>query len=73
MIRDGQLRHHGETILDEHVNRAVGYYQRGGAMGLSSEKSPGPIELARCLVWGTALASKAKYSTRPAIGGARRR
>ena len=73
MIRDGQLRHHGETILDEHVNRAVGYYQKGGAMGLSSEKSPGPIELARCLVWGTALASKAKYSTRPAIGGARRR
>ena len=73
MIRDGQLRHGGEMILSEHVGRAVGYRQRSGAMGLSSEKSPGPIEFARCLVWGTALASRAKFSTRPAIGGARRR
>jgi hypothetical protein len=73
MIRDGQIRHGGEMILSEHVGRAVGYRQKGGAMGLSSEKSPGPIEFARCLVWATALASRAKFSTRPAIGGARRR
>jgi hypothetical protein len=73
MIRDGQIRHAGEMILSEHVGRAVGYRQKGGAMGLSSEKSPGPIEFARCLVWATALASRARFSTRPAIGGARRR
>lgn len=73
MIRDDRVRHSGETILSEHVARAVGYYQKGGAMGLSSEKSPGPIEFARCLVWAVALASKARYSAKPAIGGSSRR
>ena len=73
MIRDDRVRHAGETILSEHVARAVGYYQKGGAMGLSSEKSPGPIEFARCLVWAVALSSRARFSSKPAIGGSNRR
>jgi hypothetical protein len=72
MIREGKVAHYGQTILSEHVGRAVGYQSRQG-MGLSSEKSPGPIELARCLVWTVALCSKAKHAGRPAIGGTRRR
>jgi len=71
MIREGNVSHPGHTILDEHVGRAVGYTSKQG-MGLSSDKSPGPIELARCLVWAVALASRAKWKTRPAVGGMRR-
>ena len=72
MIREGLVAHYGQTILSEHVGRAVGYQSKAG-MGLSSEKSPGPIELARCLVWTVALCSKAKHAGRPAIGGVRKR
>lgn len=72
MIRESKVAHYGQTILTEHVGRAVGYNSRSG-MGLSSEKSPGPIELARCLVWTVALCSKAKHSGKPSIGSSRRR
>lgn len=72
MIREQKVAHYGQTTLSEHVGRAVSYQSRAG-MGLSSEKSPGPIELARCLVWTVALCSKAKYAGKPAIGGARKR
>ena len=72
MIREGKVAHYGQTILSEHVARAVAYQSKAG-MGLWSEKSPGPIELARCLVWTVALCSKAKHAGKPAIGGTRRR
>ena len=72
MIRESKVAHYGQTLLTEHVGRAVGYNSRSG-MGLSSEKSPGPIELARCLVWTVALCSKAKHSGKPSIGSSRRR
>lgn len=72
MIREKRVRHYDQTILTEHVGRAVSYNSRNG-MGLSSEKSPGPIELARCLVWTVALCSKAKHAGKPSIGSSRRR
>jgi hypothetical protein len=72
MIREKQVAHYGQTILTEHVCRAVAYNSRSG-MGLSSEKSAAPIELARCLVWTVALCSKAKNSGKPSIGSSRRR
>ena len=72
MIREKQVAHYGQTILTEHVCRAVAYNSRSG-MGLSSEKSAAPIELARCLVWTVALCSKAKNTGKPSIGSSRRR
>lgn len=56
-ILDGQIRHTGEVALAEHINQAVMVKTNDGAP-LSSQKSPGPIELARCAVFaaGRALA-----------------
>jgi hypothetical protein len=71
-ILAGEVRHLGELALSEHVQRAVPYTTRAG-MGLSSDASPGPIELARCVVWAVGLARRPRRTVRPAIGGARRR
>ena len=49
MIIEGRLKHTGETMLAEHVGRAVAG-RTHGTIALSSQRSPGPIELARCLV-----------------------
>ena len=49
LIIEGRLRHTGETMLAEHVGRAVAG-RTHGTISLSSQRSPGPIELARCLV-----------------------
>jgi hypothetical protein len=56
-ILDGQIRHTGEVALAEHINQAVMVKTNDGAP-LSAQKSPGPIELARCAVFaaGRALA-----------------
>jgi hypothetical protein len=67
MILAGQVTHDGSTMLAEHVNRAVLSRTEGG-MALSSTRSPGPIELARCLVWSVALASRPTWRHKPAIG-----
>ena len=67
MINEGKVEHGGELALAEHVSRAVLVKQSGNVV-LSSQKSPGPIELARCLVWATALASAAPSKARVAIG-----
>jgi hypothetical protein len=62
MIEEQMLLHTGEIMLAEHVNRAVAVRTQG-SMALSSQRSPGPIELARCMVWAAATA----YSTAPAM------
>jgi hypothetical protein len=49
MIVEQRLLHTGETMLAEHVGRAVAG-RTNGTISLSSQRSPGPIELARCLV-----------------------
>jgi hypothetical protein len=66
MIMENRLTHTGEISLTEQINRSVMGKQADG-MALSSKKSPGPIELARCLVWAAALASKPKQSAKPAF------
>jgi hypothetical protein len=65
-ILDRRVHHAGELGLGEHVERAVGVYSNN-ALSLSSTKSPGPIELCRCLVWAYALATTPKRRARPAI------
>jgi len=66
MILEERVQHRGEQILAEHVNRAVLVKTVQGAV-LSSQKSPGPIELTRCLVWAAAMVSKPVRSQRPLL------
>ena len=66
MIMEGRLWHHGEQALAEHIARAV-LTKTNNAVVLSSQKSPGPIELARCMVWAAAEASKPATRTKAAF------
>ena len=64
MIVEGKVRHRGEHALAEHVNRAV-LTKTGGGVVLSSQKSPGPIELCRCMAWAIAESSRPKVVGKP--------
>jgi len=66
MIVDGRLRHNGSTMLAEHVNRTVLGKQAQG-VAPSSQKSPGPIEACRAMIWAAALASRPISKSRPAF------
>ena len=66
MIEEKLLRHTGEQMLAEHVQRAVAVRSQG-SLALSSQRSPGPIELARCMVWAAALAAKPIAVGKPMI------
>jgi len=65
MIVEGKVRHRGELSLAEHVNRAVLTKVGGGNTVLSSQKSPGPIELCRCMAWAIAESSRPKVVGKP--------
>jgi phage terminase large subunit-like protein len=67
MINEKRLAHTGETMLAEHIGRAVAVQTPTG-IALSSKRSSGPIELARCLVWAVGMASRPRSMvTRPVI------
>jgi len=70
-VAEGRLWHLGESLLSEHINRAVGIKVHGGGMTLSSQRSPGPIELARCAVFAAALSSKPASSGKVAFASSR--
>lgn len=57
MLQERHLLHAGQIALTEHVARAVAASSRN-SLTLSSQKSAGPIELARCLVWAAGLEGK---------------
>lgn len=66
LITEGRIVHTGEQMLAEHVDRAVGVKtQRGYA--LSSQRSSGPITLARCMVFAAALVARPASRQKPAI------
>jgi phage terminase large subunit-like protein len=70
LIIEGRISHTGEQMLLEHVDRAVGVKtQRGYA--LSSQRSAGPITLARCMVFASALIAKPTQRAKPAVGFSR--
>ena len=71
MLNEKRLWHTGETMLSEHVGRAVAV-RTTGAIALSSTKSPGPIELARCLVWAAGISSRPAPAVRRATVGTAR-
>jgi hypothetical protein len=57
MIGEKLLVHDGSRQLAEHVQRAVAVKSEGN-LALSSQRSPGDISLARCMVWAAAMAAK---------------
>lgn len=66
LITEGRIVHTGEQMLAEHVDRAVGVKtQRGYA--LSSQRSSGPITLARCMIFAAALVARPASRQKPAI------
>jgi len=67
LINEGRVAHTGETMLAEHVGRAIAV-KTPGVIALSSTKSSGPIELARCLVWCVGMMAKPRpVVNRPVI------
>jgi hypothetical protein len=65
MTMAGQVRHTGEELLVEQVNRAV-LVKHQGHLSLSSARSPGPIELCRAYVWAVAMAGRPRQQTKAA-------
>jgi len=61
-----------EEALGEHMARAVAIRQQH-AVALSSKRSPGPIELARCTVFASALAARPRAVGKAAMGNSLRR
>jgi phage terminase large subunit-like protein len=66
MILEDKVRHDGNQTLAEHVNRAVLVRTAQGAV-LSSQKSPGPIEAARCMVWAVSAVSRPQNRQKPML------
>ena len=66
MIQEGRVVHTGARTLSEHMNRAVGVKTAQGYV-LSSQKSPGPIEVARTAVWAIALVSRPQTKQKPML------
>jgi len=66
-IIEGRILHTGETMLAEHVNRAV-LVKAENSIVISSQRSPGPIEAARCMVVAAALVSAKPQSAKPTMG-----
>jgi len=64
LINEGRLVHDGSNQLAEHCQRAVAVRSEN-SIALSSQRSPGPIELARCMVWAASLESRAKVTGKP--------
>lgn len=64
MILEGRVWHDGQAILAEHVTRAVAVKSQS-SIAITSQKSPGPIELARCMVWAVVDASRPRAAGKP--------
>jgi hypothetical protein len=66
MTMSGQVRHTGESLLIEQVNRAV-LSKHNGAVAISSARSPGDISLCRAYCWAVAMAGKPKVQNKAAF------
>jgi len=65
-IHERRVWHDGSVSLGEHMNRAV-LVKTAATVVVSSQKSPGPIELCRCAIIAAALASRPAQRMRPAF------
>ena len=68
LINEDRVKHTGEVLLSEHVNRAVLIRGQGGALSISSQRSPGPIEACRCLIVAVAMVSRPGQANKPSMG-----
>jgi phage terminase large subunit-like protein len=66
MIIEGRIEHDGSKMLAEHIGRAVAA-RTAGSIALSSQRSNGPIELARCLVAAVGFAIGQRATAKPMI------
>jgi hypothetical protein len=71
MIAEKRIRATREEMLHQHVARAVGVKTSTGYI-VSSQKSVGPIELCRVMIWSVALASVPVRTRKPTIASAKR-
>jgi hypothetical protein len=69
-IIEGRILHTGETMLAEHCQRAV-LVKAENSIVISSQRSPGPIEAARCMVIAAALVSAKPERAKPSMGSSR--
>ena len=67
LILEGRVKHDGGMMLEEHVNRAV-LTKSQGSVVISSQRSPGPIEAARCMVAAAAFVSRPRQVSRASFG-----
>jgi len=63
MIHEKRVMHNGQESLSEHIARAVGVKTPAGYV-VSSQKSAGPIELARMAIFSICLSTKPVQRTR---------
>jgi hypothetical protein len=70
MIAEQRIRSTREEMFHQHVARAVGVKTATGYI-VSSQKSSGPIELCRTMIWCVALASIPQTKRKPRIATAR--
>jgi phage terminase large subunit-like protein len=68
LLAERRVAHNNQMALSEHVCRAVAARAQN-SITLSSQKSPGPIELARCMVWAVGMAAKPTSNVRRAAFG----
>ena len=66
LILEQRLLHDGSEQLAEHVQRSV-LVKSQGSVAVSSQRSPGPIELCRTMIWAAALATRSNQG-KPALG-----
>jgi hypothetical protein len=66
MITEGRVKHYGSRALAEHMNRVVAVKTAKGVV-ISSQKSPGPTEAARCALWAIALVSRPPSNQKPVL------
>ena len=71
LIIQGRIRHSGDVQLAEQIGRSVAVPTKDGWV-ISSRKSPGPVELARCLVWSASVAARPVSASKPAMASSRR-
>jgi hypothetical protein len=70
LIREGRVKHDGSEMLAEHCNRAV-LVAAQGAKVVSTQRSPGPIEAARCMITAAAMVSRPGGAAKPSMGAAK--
>lgn len=66
-IMSGEIVHLGDPALADHLARAAASTTRDGEVVISTAKSAGAVELARCLVWACQLALAPRKTGRPSI------